>query len=169
MNILKRLSVILCFLGTLGLVQGQQVREISQFEELKPLLENAQNDTLLVFNFWATWCRPCVREMPYFIHLDSAYKDKKVKVILISLDMPELIDTKVKAFVEKRGISQEVIVLTDPRQNDWIPQVSEAWTGAIPATLVVEAQSGVRAFKEQSFTYEELSRWIEKLLAERDS
>ncbi len=169
MNIAKRLSVILCFLGTISLAQGQQVREISKFEELKPLLENAQNDTLLVFNFWATWCRPCVREMPYFIQLDSAYKDKKVKVILISLDMPELIDKKVKPFVEKRGISQEVIVLTDPRQNDWIPQVSEAWTGAIPATLVVEAQSGVRAFKEQSFTYEELSRWIEELLAERDS
>ena len=59
--------------------------------------------------------------------------------------------------------------MTDHRQNDWIPQVSEAWTGSIPATLVVQPAKGIKDFKEQSFTYEELSGWIDQLLEKRDA
>ncbi|MEO0895106.1 MAG: TlpA disulfide reductase family protein [Bacteroidota bacterium] len=151
----------------IGLVYGQQVQHVETFQALKPMLEKPSGDTLFVYNFWATWCRPCVKELPYFQKLDSVYADKKVKVVLISIDDPEMIEPMVKPFVKRRKITQPVYVLTDPKQNDWIPQISEEWSGAIPATLIMNNEEGIVSFKEQSFTYEELSEWVDEVLKNR--
>ncbi|MCI4668331.1 MAG: TlpA family protein disulfide reductase [Bacteroidia bacterium] len=165
---IKNFLLIIILLASFSFGMGQDVRHFPTFAEFEPMLEASQGDTLLVFNFWATWCRPCVKELPYFAKADSAFKSQKVKVILVSIDDPKLIDTRVKPFIERRKITQEVVVMTDHKQNDWIPKVDESWSGAIPATLVVEPSKKLRAFKEQSFTYDELSKWIEELIAERD-
>ena len=55
------------------------------FNELEPIF-HYQNDTTYVINFWAMWCKPCVEELPYFETIRKNYSDKKVKVILVSLD-----------------------------------------------------------------------------------
>lgn len=94
------------------------------------------NDTTYVINFWATWCKPCVEEMPYFIELQENSQGEALRVVLISLDFPKQIEQRLVPFVEKRGIKPMVAVLLDGRYNDWIDRVSPDWSGAIPATLV---------------------------------
>lgn len=133
----------------------QQPEVYEDFEEIAHLFEK-QNDTTYVINFWATWCKPCVKELPYFEELNTNSKGKKLKVILISLDFPDQIEKKLFPFVKEKKLQSEVIALIDGDANSWIPKIAEEWSGAIPATLVYKQEQ--RAFYEQSFeNYDELN------------
>lgn len=106
-----------------------------KFESLQPLFQ-FNNDTTYVVNFWATWCKPCIKELPYFEEFHSSSKNKKVKVVLVSLDFPKQVESKLVPFVQKRQLKSKVIVLLDGNYNDWIDKVSPDWSGAIPATYI---------------------------------
>ncbi|SDF18500.1 AhpC/TSA family protein [Ulvibacter litoralis] len=131
------------------------------FDELEPLL-NRKDDTTYVVNFWATWCKPCIEELPAFEQLNETYADQKVKVILVSLDFPEKLTSQVIPFIEKNNIQSEVVLLDDTNANRWIPKVSETWSGAIPATLIYK--NNERKFYEQSFSFETLETEVKSIL-----
>jgi thiol-disulfide isomerase/thioredoxin len=134
---------------------------VLSFESLQPLLQH-QNDTTYVVNFWATWCRPCIKELPYFEKVGEMYSDKKVKVLLVSLDFPDKLQKQVIPFIEKNDLKSRVVLLDDPDANSWIPKVSPEWSGAIPATLIYNKEN--RNFYEKSFTYNELEQAITNVL-----
>lgn len=131
------------------------------FNGLEPYLNETENKTYIV-NFWATWCKPCVEELPYFEEAGKKYKDQNVEVLLVSLDFPNQVDKQLKPFIEKNKIASRVILLNDPDQNSWISKVDSSWTGAIPATLIFNKNK--RAFYEKSFTPETLENEILKFL-----
>lgn len=110
------------------------------------------DDKTYVINFWATWCKPCVEELPAFEKLLEKYKNKKVEVILVSLDFPNQIENRVIPFINKHKLQSKVVLMADTDQNTWIPKVNENWSGAIPATLIYN--KNLRKFYEQSFTFE---------------
>ena len=121
---------------------------------------NLKDNKIYVINFWATWCAPCVKELPYFEALNEAYRDKNIEVILVSLDFPHLYEKKLKPFIKENGLQSKVIVLNDPAMNTWIPKVDESWSGSIPATIIYKNEH--RTFYERSFTYEELEKEVEQ-------
>jgi thiol-disulfide isomerase/thioredoxin len=127
------------------------------YEGLKHFL-NQKNDTTYVVNFWATWCVPCVAELPHFEALNEKYKDNKVKVLLVSLDMDKKIESQLIPFIKKRQLKSEVIILRDPDADSWISQIDSSWTGAIPATLIYNKDQ--RKFYEKSFTYDGLEKEV---------
>jgi len=120
-------------------------------------------DTTYVVNFWATWCGPCVKELPYFEALHKASAGTLRKVILVSLDFAEQLHTKVVPFVKQKQLQSEVVLLDEERPNEWIPRVSETWSGALPATLFVNAAKKVRHFHEGSFAEGELEKKLSGL------
>ncbi|HMQ49244.1 MAG TPA: TlpA family protein disulfide reductase [Saprospiraceae bacterium] len=135
---------------------------LADFADFEPLLHR-QSDTLYVVNFWATWCKPCVEELPYFEQITQDFAGEKVKVVLVSLDFPNQIESKLIPFVEKNNLQSEVVVLLDGRYNDWIDKVSPEWSGAIPATLIYRQNQ--RQFAGSKFaSYEELKSLITSLL-----
>jgi len=105
------------------------------YDDLEFLFQN-QNDTTYVINFWATWCSPCVAELPYFEYLNKMYKDQKVRVVLVSLDAKKRIDSKLRPFIQKEKLMSHVVALTDLDYDTWIEKVNEDWDGAIPATII---------------------------------
>lgn len=135
---------------------------IYSYDELESHFLGSKNNGILILNFWATWCKPCVKELPAFEQVYAKYKDKGVKVVLVSLDFPEHVNKAVLPFIEKNKLKSEVVLLDDLDANAWIPKVSPEWSGAIPATLVIK--DGERHFYEQSFTYESLENEIQSLL-----
>lgn len=136
---------------------------IFNFEQIEPLLNPPRaDDTTYIFNFWATYCAPCIKELPHFERINSEYADRKVKVILVSLDFKSQIETGVIPFIIKRELQSKVIVLSDPDANTWIDKVSKSWTGAIPATLFVKGKSDRKEFYEKQFTYDELKNIMDK-------
>lgn len=131
------------------------------FDEFEPLLHK-QNDTVYVINFWATWCKPCIKELPDFEKLNKNYEDDKVKVYLVSLDFPNKHEELLLPFMEKNNIKSQVIHLTDTDANSWIDKVSPLWSGSIPATLIYKRNSA--EFHEATLTYEELKNIVESYL-----
>ncbi len=120
------------------------------YQELHPLLNQKGNKTYVV-NFWATWCAPCIKELPYFEELNN---NKNIEVILVSLDFPKHKEKRLLPFIKKRQLSSRVILLDDDDENFWINDISSTWSGALPATLIYTQNR--RGFYEQSFTKEEL-------------
>ena len=127
--------------------------EIVDFANLEPLL-NKNDDKTYVVNFWATWCAPCIKELPYFEQINRDYKEKNVEVILVSLDFPRMYDKKLKPYIKESELKSRIVALDDPDMNIWIPKVNADWTGAIPATIIYNKHG--RKFYERSFTYDEL-------------
>ena len=131
------------------------------YNQLEPLLEK-KNDTTCIINFWATWCGPCVKELPYFEKITSTYKDKKVEVILVSLDFPKQVEKKLIPFIKKRNLQSKVVLLDDINEDVWIKAIDSTWSGAIPATIIYNAKS--RKFYEKSFDYETLENELKTFL-----
>ena len=130
------------------------------FDKLEYFL-NKKNDTTYVVNFWATWCVPCVQELPHFEKLTAAYKDKKVKVLLVSLDMHKMVESKLIPFIKDKNLQSDVVLLRDPDANSWIGKVDKSWSGAIPATVIYTKDK--RQFYERAFTYEELEEEVKAM------
>ena len=123
---------------------------------------NRKSDTIYVVNFWATWCKPCVAELPNFEKLNAEYKSKKVKVILVSMDMAKQVETSLLPFTKRKNLQSKVIFLNDPDANSWIEKVDKSWSGAIPATVIYNQNQ--RKFYEQSFNFEELEKEVQFLI-----
>lgn len=114
-------------------------------------------NTTYVLNFWATWCGPCVAELPYFFELEQQYSGKNVKFIYVSLDFMKSLEKKLLPFLEERKIKNEVIVLDQKDVNSWMEKIDKEWSGAIPATLIFNSEK--RVFLEQNFeSTEELKK-----------
>lgn len=116
----------------------------------------AGGDTTFVVNLWATWCKPCVAELPWFEKLHrEAQSTRPITVLLVSLDTPAMLQS-VERFVAKKGISASVLVLNEAKPHTWIDRIDSTWSGAIPATLIVQDGGRTRHFFEREFTYQEL-------------
>ncbi len=135
-----------------------EVIEVYNFDQLQTYLSNKSDKTYVV-NFWATWCKPCIKELPFFEAVQAGHADK-VKVILVSLDFPDKLESKLKPFIKENNLKSQVVLLDDPYENEWIPKIDSSWTGAIPATLIFNGSK--RRFYERSFTEEELENEILK-------
>lgn len=143
-------------------MQAQNLTIFESFSQLEKRL-NSESDTVFVVNFWATWCKPCVEEMPFFTKLDSAFHQRPMKLILVSLDFKKMAETKVAPFLKNRQIMAETILLADADANSWISKVDPKWDGAIPATLVLKKEK--REFHRVQFEkYEQLASIVESFV-----
>ncbi|GMN11947.1 hypothetical protein MTsPCn9_32490 [Croceitalea sp. MTPC9] len=136
---------------------------IYDFDGLEPLL-NKEDDKTYIVNFWATWCKPCIEELPDFEQTYAEQKDNNVKMLLVSLDMPSMWEKRLVPFVKEKELKGEVVILDDPKMNEWIPKIDANWEGGIPATLIYNRDK--RTFYPHGFTYEELNTELDKFLNE---
>lgn len=135
--------------------------EILDYRGLEPYL-NMEDDKTYVVNFWATWCAPCIKELPYFEDINKNYQNENVEVILVSLDFPNQYKKKLKPFIKKHDLQSKILVLDDVDQNTWIPKISESWDGAIPVTIIYNKDQ--REFYDRTFTYAELETELKQFL-----
>lgn len=156
-----RIFSILFFSFCTTLLFSQNVSVI-KVADLEKRITN-DSDTTYIVNFWATWCAPCVKELPDFDSITKTTGDRKVKVLLITLDFKEDRESKVIPFIIKKKLRSEVYLLDELNGNYFIPKISEQWTGAIPATLIVNNKKKHRSFYEKKLTYAFLKEEIEQL------
>ncbi len=157
---LKRLITLSLLLFPL-LITAQTVSHVYKIDAL--LKRISSPDTTYIVNFWATWCKPCVQELPSFDSLYISLKEKPVKLLLVTLDFKEELNKKVNPFLAKNKIKMECVLLDEVNGNDFIDKVDKAWTGAIPATLFKKDKKKILAEKKMHLSeLEEHLKEIEK-------
>jgi len=135
--------------------------KVYSYKELKPLLEQ-KGDKVYVVNFWATWCAPCVKELPAFEKLKSVYAANGVEVLLVSLDFPKQINKRVIPFIAKKNLQSKVVLLDNGKDDSWLKSIDSSWSGAIPATLIYNKNK--RNFYEQPFDFASLEAELQLFL-----
>jgi thiol-disulfide isomerase/thioredoxin len=143
---------------------GQAFTVYDSMPQLEERIEKA-GDATLVINFWATWCKPCIEELPCFEELRNRYADQNVQVILVSLDFKSQLEKKFIPFLRERQFKSEVVLFADQDANNWIPRVNEEWDGAIPATVIIKGKK--RNFNLGKFdNYADLETFVRPFLAD---
>lgn len=132
--------------------------KVVDLKGLRAIAEEKQNDTLYVVNFWATWCKPCVAEMPYFVEADKKFAAEKVKVVFVSLNSAKE-QVNVQQFLTNKQITQQAVILSAGNPNQWIDSVDASWGGSIPATAMYKRGKKV-FFHEGELTQTELDSII---------
>lgn len=151
-----KIILLAFFLFSISKVSTAQVKLIN-LNQLESRINN-NSDTVYVVNFWATWCGPCVKELPNFEQLGSKYKSKPLKVLLVSLDFKSRLNTVVNPFVKKNNLKSELYLLDEKSEQDYIDKISKSWSGSLPATLIINNKTKTRNFYEQEFTFEALEK-----------
>ena len=142
-------------LGLCAVSAKSQTVKLLTLDELDGRI-NKGKDTVYIVNFWATWCSPCLQELPYFEKLNTALKAEKVKILLVSLDFKSKLHTAVIPLADSLKLKNEVFLLNEQDQQQYIESIDKNWSGALPATLFVNKAKNKRDFKEKEFTYQEL-------------
>jgi len=145
------LNISIAFFFLSFTLQAQKV-SVYKINQLLTRIHN-NSDTTYVVNFWATWCKPCVAELPEFEKLHTNYKSKNIKVILVCMDFKEELAKRVKPFLKKNKYSCEVVLLDEINGNDFINKISEQWSGALPATLITKHNKTLFEFYEKKVSY----------------
>lgn len=156
MSILTKLLLPLLLL--FSSFEKENELKIISYPEFEEMVTTPSNQ-IRVYNFWATWCAPCIKEMPHFDKVNK--EDKEVDLYFISLDDGRKTE-RVSSFIDKRNIQAPVYLLDDIDYNKWISKVHEDWSGAIPATLFIDAD-GKKHFHEGEISEEELKSIINSL------
>jgi thiol-disulfide isomerase/thioredoxin len=154
-------NIALLFFIVAAFAAAAQKPAVIKITDLEKRL-NAGGDTTFIVNLWATWCKPCVAELPDFEKITEKYTGQKVKVLLVSIDFVEDLDSKVVPFLDKKQLRSEVVLLDEMNGNYFIPKVSEKWTGAIPATLVRNTAKGLNEFYEKQVSFELLDEVVKR-------
>ena len=150
------------FLVVVQISQAQKIRKISKDELVKLL--NDPSDKLHVVNFWATWCAPCVAELPGFQEVVNKTKNDKVDFLFVSLDFPSDGEQKLSVFMKKNHYTFNVALMTETDSNSWIDRVDPAWQGEIPSTLFFNRARKIHQFHSGTLEKDKLKKTIQTLL-----
>jgi thiol-disulfide isomerase/thioredoxin len=160
MNMRQLLVVLFAFIFNASYAQNIPAYDADM------LMKRISNpDTFYVVNFWATWCGPCVKELPEFDKLQQNYSGQPVKVLLVSLDFKDAYPGKVQKFINKKKLAHEVIWFNETNANVFIPKIDQAWQGSIPATMLYFSRNEYKSFFEGTIKAPQLQLLIDKQLA----
>jgi thiol-disulfide isomerase/thioredoxin len=154
------IGIILLLLAESAVAQTVQKIKITDLE--KTIRESK---TPLIVNFWATFCVPCLEEIPYFQEAAKNHKAEGVRLILVSLDLQESYPVQIKNTIVKRKISAPVKWLDETNADYFCPKVDSSWSGGMPASLFVNNKSGYRKFFEEQLSRDRLQVVMKELIA----
>ena len=147
---IKRLFFLIMFIGFVSFCNSQSIPKWKMNQVVKAFSKN--NDTVYVVNFWATFCKPCIEEIPDFIRIVKKYEKQKVKLMLVSLDLPSFYPARIAAFAKKNNYTADIIWLNETNADIFCPMIDKKWSGAIPSTIIVNNKKGYRKFTEDQIS-----------------
>lgn len=157
---IQKFSILAFLFVAFSFSASSQNVKLLSIDQLNERVKNGKDSTYVV-NFWATWCAPCIKELPHFEKLQADYKSDKVKVLLVSVDFKSKLNSAVVPFVKRKNLKNEVFLLNESSPQEYIDRIDPSWSGSIPATLFIKGDK--RKFVESEFTYEQLLTEYKKL------
>lgn len=147
---MKQFLFLLAFVLFISNADAQKIPKW-KITDVEDYVAKEKND-VLVINMWATFCKPCVAELPGFIKVSDNYKKYNVRLLLVSLDLPSFYPTKIASFAKKHKFNSNIVWLHETDADYFCPKIDKAWSGSIPATLFLNKKSGYRKFIEEEMS-----------------
>ena len=159
---LSRLIIVFVFFISCKETSSQTI-EKWKIEDLEKYI--AKSDTPVIVSFWATYCVPCIKEIPYFQEVVAKYKNNGVKLLLVSLDFKESFPDKISSFANKKKFTSTIVWLDETNADYFCPKVDSKWSGVMPATLFINNKKGYRSFFEEEMPKEKFETELKKILS----
>jgi thiol-disulfide isomerase/thioredoxin len=160
---MKKALVVIIFMFALSNLYSQEIKSVKSVDDLKEIQTSVKGKVVL-YNFWATWCKPCVQEFPELVKLQKNYKDKDFVLVFVSMDMPEEIKGTVIPFLEKQGVDFVSYYNDFKNPEDLIDFYDKKWEGAIPSTYIYDKDGKLSTKFIGNRDYEFFEKEITKLL-----
>lgn len=163
---MKRLLTIL-LLAVAGTSQAQTTGPAQTIKKIRITdLEKtiAESDHPMIVNFWATFCVPCCKEIPYFQTTVARYHDQRVELILVSLDLPDYYPGRIAAIARERGFTSRIVWLDETNADYFCPRVDPGWSGGIPSSLFINNKTHYRRFFDRQLTEPQVDMEIKEML-----
>jgi len=151
----------ICTVALVTMVQAQTIKKVKITDVIK-MADTATSP--LIINFWASWCKPCVQELPWFEKVVADYQSKGVKLVLVSLDFAEDYPKGIADFAKKKGYKSTIVWLNETDANMFCPKIDKTWEGTIPVTLMVNNAKKYRAFYNQQLPEAQLVKAVKALV-----
>jgi thiol-disulfide isomerase/thioredoxin len=158
---MKHLFITAWFLLVTSIVFSQTIKKV-KITEVEEYIKNS--DHPLVVNCWATWCAPCIEEIPYFMETVKKYSDQKVELLLLSLDFPTSYPNKILELIKKKKFEATFFWLNETNADYFCPKVDPKWDGTLPSTLLVNNKTGYRQFFGRPMTDRQVELEVKKLV-----
>lgn len=157
---LKAFTICVFLIFSFSVSSYSQQVKLLNIDQLNERIKNGKDSTYVV-NFWATWCAPCIKELPHFEKLKAEHRSEKLAVLLVSVDFKSKLNSAVIPFVKRKKLKSEVFLLDESSPQEYIDRIDPSWSGSIPATIFIKNDK--RKFVENEFTYEQLLTEYKKL------
>ncbi|HEY4205191.1 MAG TPA: TlpA disulfide reductase family protein [Puia sp.] len=161
---MKVITIILS-LALLGFRAGGDVPSVHKWKltDLESYISRA--DHPLIVNFWATFCAPCNKEIPYFQSAVEKYKQQGVELILVSLDLPDYYPARIAKFANDHGYRATLAWLNETDADYFCPRIDKNWTGGIPSSLFVNNKTNYHRFYERQLTDQQVGPAIREMIS----
>lgn len=140
---------------------SQTVKKVKA-TEVEAYLKNS--DHPIVLNCWATWCAPCVEEIPYFMETVKKYSDQKVELVLMSLDFATSYPNRIVDLIKKKHFEATFLWLNETNADYFCPKIDPKWDGTLPSTLYIDPTTGYRKFFGRPMTDRQIDLEVGRLV-----
>jgi thiol-disulfide isomerase/thioredoxin len=144
------------------LLDPQTVEPISAAEFRQLLAE--QRGKVVIVNLWATWCAPCLKELPELAKLQAQYRELGLRVLTVSLDEPELLAGRVEKVWQERGAGLPAFLQTENSWDKFVSVIDPAWAEIMPTSFVLDREGRLKATLTGGKKFEEFEAAIKPLL-----
>lgn len=158
---MKKLLILLIFFNWQLIGTAQSIQKV-KIDQLLKMIDTSSMP--IVVNFWATWCGPCIREIPWFEKNVALFAVKKIKLLLVSIDFADEYPKGITDLAKKNGYRSQILWLNESEADAFCQKIDKSWEGSIPVTLMVNNQKKYKQFYNQQLPEQKLLLALQKLV-----
>lgn len=131
--------------------------------DLQALVE-ARRGRVVLINLWATWCSPCLKEIPELIHLQNAYRNRGLELIAVAMDDPMDLESQVIPFRDRLFPEWETYQRSEAEMDAFVSAIDSAWNEILPTSYLLDRDGNIARILSGGKSYEQFEAAVLQIL-----